>query len=78
MASRGNFYFLFSRQLSSCSMPHGCSSHKDELVVVCAPQHPLAKSKSVDVATMAEYPLLLPKYRKNTGGHRRSFSASTA
>ncbi len=36
--------------------------HKDELVVVCAPQHPLAKSKSVDAATMAEYPLLLPKY----------------
>ncbi len=36
--------------------------HKDELVVVCAPRHPLARAKSVTVAEIASYPLLVPKF----------------
>lgn len=35
--------------------------HKDELIVIVDPQHPLAKQKSVTVAQTAEFPLLLPK-----------------
>lgn len=35
--------------------------HRDELVVIAAPQHPLARMKSVPVAEAAKYPLLLPK-----------------
>jgi len=40
--------------------------HRDELLVIAAPQHPLAKMKSVLVAEVAKYPLLLPK-----AGHTR-------
>jgi len=35
--------------------------HRDELVVICAPRHELAKAKSVTVAQVANYPLLVPK-----------------
>ncbi len=35
--------------------------HKDELVVICAPGHPLAKDKSVAIAEVVKYPLLLPQ-----------------
>jgi DNA-binding transcriptional LysR family regulator len=35
--------------------------HKDELVVITDPQHPLAKLKAVTVEQVAEYPLLLPQ-----------------
>ncbi len=35
--------------------------HKDELVVVVPPGHPLAKLKSAAIAQVAEHPLLLPK-----------------
>jgi len=40
--------------------------HRDELVVIAAPQHPLARMKSVPIAEAAKYPLLLPK-----AGHTR-------
>lgn len=35
--------------------------HKDELVVIAPPNHPLAKSGSVRPEQLAEYPLLVPK-----------------
>ncbi len=35
--------------------------HKDELVVITAPGHPLAKSKSVAIAEVVKCPLLLPQ-----------------
>src|SRR3954466_1166041 len=38
--------------------------HRDELVVICAPGHPLAKSKSVTVEQVAQFPLLVPKFGK--------------
>ena len=35
--------------------------HRDELVVIAPPEHPLAGKKSVTIADTCEYPLLLPK-----------------
>ncbi len=35
--------------------------HKDELVVICAPGHPLARAKSVAIAEVVKCPLLLPQ-----------------
>jgi DNA-binding transcriptional LysR family regulator len=35
--------------------------HRDELVVIVPPRHPLAKRKNVAVADVVRYPLLLPK-----------------
>ncbi len=35
--------------------------HRDELVVIAPPQHPVAKLKQVMIAEVANYPLLLPK-----------------
>jgi DNA-binding transcriptional LysR family regulator len=35
--------------------------HRDELVVITPPDHPLATRKKVTVAEVMEYPLLLPK-----------------
>ncbi|HYN14934.1 MAG TPA: LysR family transcriptional regulator [Terriglobales bacterium] len=40
--------------------------HRDVLVVIAAPRHPLARMKSVPIAEAAKYPLLLPK-----AGHTR-------
>ncbi len=40
--------------------------HKDELVIIAPPKHPLAKSKSATIAEAAAYPLVVPK-----GGHTR-------
>jgi DNA-binding transcriptional LysR family regulator len=40
--------------------------HRDELVVIAAPRHPLARMKSTPIADVAKYPLLLPK-----AGHTR-------
>jgi len=40
--------------------------HRDLLVAIAAPQHPLAQKKSVPIAEVAKYPLLLPK-----AGHTR-------
>ncbi len=35
--------------------------HRDELVVITPPHHPLAEQKKATVAEVVEYPLLLPK-----------------
>jgi len=35
--------------------------HRDELVVIAPPRHPLAKLKAAAVADVVKYPLLLPK-----------------
>lgn len=35
--------------------------HRDELVVIVPPRHPLAKSKTVSIADASKYPLLLPE-----------------
>jgi LysR family transcriptional regulator, low CO2-responsive transcriptional regulator len=40
--------------------------HRDELMVITPPQHPLAKMKSASVAEVAKFPLVLPK-----AGHTR-------
>jgi len=40
--------------------------HRDELVAIAPPSHPLAKLKSATVAEAAKYPLVLPK-----AGHTR-------
>jgi LysR family transcriptional regulator, low CO2-responsive transcriptional regulator len=40
--------------------------HQDELVVITAPRHPLAAKKSVAVADLSAYPLVVPKL-----GHTR-------
>jgi len=40
--------------------------HRDVLMVITAPQHPLARMKSVPIAEVAKYSLLLPK-----SGHTR-------
>jgi len=40
--------------------------HRDELVVITAPAHPLAAKKTVTVADVATYPLVVPKL-----GHTR-------
>ena len=40
--------------------------HRDELVLIATPKHPLAKLKSVSTADIAQYPLVMPKV-----GHTR-------
>lgn len=35
--------------------------HRDELVVMTSPNHPLSKKKETTITEVAEYPLLLPK-----------------
>ena len=40
--------------------------HRDELVIVAPPQHPLAKMKSATIAEAAKFPLVVPKV-----GHTR-------
>jgi DNA-binding transcriptional LysR family regulator len=40
--------------------------HRDELVIIAPPQHPLAKMRSATVADVARFPLLMPK-----SGHTR-------
>src|SRR5216117_2545784 len=40
--------------------------HRDELVVITAPKHPLASKRNVTVAEVAAYPLVVPK-----AGHTR-------
>jgi LysR family transcriptional regulator, low CO2-responsive transcriptional regulator len=36
--------------------------HRDELVAIAAPGHPLSKTKSVTLETVAKYPLLMPEH----------------
>src|SRR5271168_1041773 len=40
--------------------------HRDELVIIAPPQHPLARKQSATVAEAAKFPLVVPK-----GGHTR-------
>jgi LysR family transcriptional regulator, low CO2-responsive transcriptional regulator len=40
--------------------------HRDELVLIAPPRHPLAKMKPVSAADIAQYPLVMPK-----AGHTR-------
>jgi DNA-binding transcriptional LysR family regulator len=40
--------------------------HRDELVIIAPPQHPLSKMKSATVAEVAKFPLVVPKV-----GHTR-------
>jgi len=40
--------------------------HRDELVIIARPQHPLSKMKSAIIEEVAQYPLVLPK-----AGHTR-------
>ncbi len=40
--------------------------HKDELVLIAPPRHPLAKLKSASITDIAQYPLVMPKV-----GHTR-------
>jgi LysR family transcriptional regulator, low CO2-responsive transcriptional regulator len=40
--------------------------HKDELVLIAPPKHPLAKLKSASITDIAQYPLVMPKV-----GHTR-------
>ena len=40
--------------------------HRDELVIITPPRHPLAKAKSATLADAAKYPLLMPE-----SGHTR-------
>jgi len=40
--------------------------HRDELVIIAPPQHPLARMKSANLAEAARFPLVLPK-----AGHTR-------
>jgi DNA-binding transcriptional LysR family regulator len=40
--------------------------HRDELIIVAPPDHPLAKLRSATIAEVARYPLLVPK-----SGHTR-------
>ena len=40
--------------------------HRDELIIIAPPQHPLAKMKSAALAEVAKFPLVLPK-----AGHTR-------
>jgi DNA-binding transcriptional LysR family regulator len=40
--------------------------HRDELVIIVPPQHPLAKMKSACIAEVAKFPLVVPK-----AGHTR-------
>ncbi|MBO0912119.1 MAG: LysR family transcriptional regulator [Acidobacteria bacterium] len=42
------------------------SIHKDELVLIAPPKHPLARLKSASAADIAQYPLVMPKI-----GHTR-------
>jgi LysR family transcriptional regulator, low CO2-responsive transcriptional regulator len=40
--------------------------HRDELVIIAPPQHPLARMKAATLAEVTKFPLLVPK-----GGHTR-------
>ena len=40
--------------------------HRDELVLIAPPRHPMAKQKAVGIAEIAQYPLVVPKV-----GHTR-------
>ena len=47
--------------------------HRDELVIIAGPQHPLTKLKAVTLARAGEYPLLLPKSGRTRGAIEQLF-----
>jgi DNA-binding transcriptional LysR family regulator len=47
--------------------------HRDELVLITPPDHPLAARGRAKVAEMAEYPLLLPKFGRTRDALENSF-----
>jgi DNA-binding transcriptional LysR family regulator len=49
--------------------------HRDELVVIVPPRHPLAKRKAVAVADVVKYPLLLPKVGRTRDAIENLFHA---
>ncbi|MEP6643363.1 MAG: LysR family transcriptional regulator [Acidobacteriaceae bacterium] len=48
--------------------------HRDELVVIAPPKHPLAKLKSATVGEVAKYPLVVPKLGHTRDGLDSLFS----
>jgi DNA-binding transcriptional LysR family regulator len=49
--------------------------HRDELVLIVPPQHPLSKMKSVTVAEIARFPLVVPKIGHTRDGIQHLFHA---
>lgn len=49
--------------------------HRDELVVIAPPRHPLAKLKAAAVADVVKYPLLLPKVGRTRDAIENLFHA---
>ena len=47
--------------------------HRDELVLIAPPQHPLSKLKSVTVAEIAKFPLVVPKLGHTRDGIEQLF-----
>ena len=47
--------------------------HQDELVLIAPPQHPVGKLKSVTVAEIAKYPLVVPKLGHTRDGIEQLF-----
>jgi DNA-binding transcriptional LysR family regulator len=47
--------------------------HRDELVLIAPPQHPLSKLKSVKVAEIAKFPLVVPKLGHTRDGIEQMF-----
>ncbi len=47
--------------------------HRDELVLITPPGHPLAKFKEIKIAQIADYPLLLPKMGRTRDSIDRMF-----
>src|SRR4051812_22660926 len=48
--------------------------HRDELVMIVSPKHPLAKAKSVTLEKAGEFPLLLPKAGRTRDALNQLFS----
>jgi len=49
--------------------------HRDELVVIAPPRHPLAKLKAAAIADVVKYPLLLPKVGRTRDAIENLFHA---
>ena len=49
--------------------------HRDELVVIAPPRHPLARLKAASVADVVKYPLLLPKVGRTRDAIENLFHA---
>jgi DNA-binding transcriptional LysR family regulator len=49
--------------------------HRDEMVVICAPGHELAKCKSASVEDVSRFPLLVPKFGKTRDAIEEMFAS---